>query len=117
MKQFRAPLLSLLVVGVLGACAAPEPYLHNPALYDRNHEDFNKPMSDTGQVRVCYAAWGDDPRDRVFEIAKDACGAHDKVAYFVGRSIRTCPALTPVAAVFACALPGDVINVNDILPR
>ncbi len=85
-----------------------DPYLFNPAAFNRGHQNFVRPPPDRNIANVCYAAYSSTP-EAVFNIANDACGVYGKTAVFIEnrRFESQCPLFTPVEAVFACLKPGD----------
>ncbi|MEQ8226561.1 MAG: hypothetical protein RIA64_00610 [Rhodospirillales bacterium] len=86
---------------VLGACELAQPYVYDPAAYDREHVDFAKTPETRNTVEVCYSKYGTKQED-VVKMAADICAKYGAGIRFSYNSYVDCPMLTPVGAVFEC---------------
>lgn len=93
--------LAMLMVGLLGACSAAEPYVHRAGEFDRQAQGFAVPPTDIGEVTVCYGKYGTNPQ-AVASVARQECGRINKTAAFKRQSYSVCPAVAPIAAIFEC---------------
>ena len=91
----------ILAAAMLGACGMAQPYVYDPAAYDREHVDFAKTPKTRGHVTVCYSKHASKPAD-VARLAAESCGQYGAGIQFSGNSYRDCPLATPVGAVFTC---------------
>ena len=96
--------LSLAVAAALSACADREPYIFNPGEFNREREDFGRPVQDRAEAIICYAASQTTPA-RVRLLAAEACGQVGKKAVFKEHIVGSCPLATPAAARFDCVTP------------
>ena len=85
---------------VLAACAR-EPYIHNPAEFDRDSPGFAKQLEDRVGLEICYARQTTTVQD-LLAMAEAECGRFAKEARFLKQDNLICPILTPARASFAC---------------
>lgn len=86
---------------VLGSCELAQPYVYDPAAYDREHVDFAKTPETQNAVEVCYSKYGTKQED-VVRMAADTCAKYGAGIRFLQNSYIHCPMITPVGAVFEC---------------
>lgn len=98
------PLLMIMTLGtafLAAACAASEPYVHNPDEFNRASKTFGKEPEDLKSVTICYNKMGTKP-EIISKLAVEECGKYGKEAIFLEQKLDVCPLFTPIAAVYDC---------------
>lgn len=93
--------LSLGWVIVLVAGCSTEPYVHNSIEFNRDAKDFGRPVNNISGVTVCYNPYISS-RQQVSQVAAKQCGIYNKTESYVSGDYKTCPLLTPAAAIYSC---------------
>ncbi len=88
---------------VVAGCAG-EPYILSPGEFTRSSEVFLKGVTDREMVTVCYAKSATAAAS-VTKAAVNECARFGKSAKFKEQNYKTCPLLTPVAAIYDCVGP------------
>lgn len=94
-----------LIMLVLTACAATEPYVFKEREFDRDAPDFNKEPVDRSEVTICYGRMFSAVED-VAKLAETECGRFGKRAVARDEGFGACPMLTPIEAHFDCIKVG-----------
>ncbi|NQV48138.1 MAG: hypothetical protein HQ504_10190 [Rhodospirillaceae bacterium] len=82
------------------SCAQP-PFVHKAGEFNRESGEYGKPITDITSVTVCYSSNSTTPQE-VSKLARDECAKFEKAAIYSGQDYRTCPLVTPVAAIYSC---------------
>ena len=100
--------IAVISFGVLMSCAGA-PYVHNPDLFNRESDVFNKNATDRKEVNVCYAEWRSQSAE-VVRLASAECQLTGKLAQLKGRGFFMCPLVSPFAARFVCVISGEQVS-------
>ncbi len=94
--------ISVLCAGlfIVAGCAG-QPFVQNPGEFNRETAEFIKGATDREFVTVCYAKSA-TAASLVTKAAVEECGRFGKTAVFREQNYKTCPLLTPVAAIYDC---------------
>ena len=90
-----------LLLSMVAACAAPEPFVYHRDEFNRELATFRQEPSTISSVVVCYGTRGTSPAD-VIELATAECARYGKLARFSYQDYLICPLTTPVSAHYAC---------------
>ena len=99
-----ASVLAVFLLGALGGCADPEPYILRIGEFDRRAPNFGRDPTDVKTVAICYNRRVSTPA-QLQEMARAECAKFDKVARYTQGSILACPVLVPLGAHFDCVGP------------
>jgi len=99
MKPVRNFMLCACLAFVAG-CAG-KPYVQNIGEFNRSSLVFLKGITDVEFITVCYGKSA-TAAALVTKAAVKECGRYGKTAQFKEQNYKTCPLLTPVAAIYDC---------------
>lgn len=91
-------LAAALFLALVAAC---QPYIHDPAEFNRDQPNFRRPLTDRTHVDVCYATRKTTPQD-LLALAEAECAKFNKVAHYRYSDVLECPMATPLRARFTC---------------
>lgn len=108
LTRIRALGAASLLLSMVAACAAPEPFVYHRDEFNRELPTFRQEPTTISSVVVCYGTRGTTPAD-VIELAAAECARYGKQARFSYQDYFICPLMTPVSAHYACeaAPPGQ----------
>lgn len=90
-----------LIPGFVGCSAAPEPYVHREAEFNRGQRFFGKRLENREEVIICFNR-SNATRAAIDEIARAECASYGKTAAFYELRLDPCPLVTPIAAEYKC---------------
>ena len=102
-QRWAASLAPVLVV-LLSACGATDPYLYNPGEFDRQSAGFNVEPTDRSELSICYQPLVID-RESVVALPEERCRQFDRSAELLKTGFGRCPLATSARAQFACVRP------------
>jgi hypothetical protein len=83
------------------ACESPPAYVYFDEEFDRESEFFLKGETSPDMVKICYRKDATTSRE-VATLARKECEKFSKRAVFIKQSLKACPLMTPVVAIYSC---------------
>ena len=102
-KRWAGNLAPVLVL-LLSACGAIDPYVYDPGEFDRQSAEFNVEPTDMSELSICYQPLVTD-RVSVVALAEERCQQVDRSAELLKTGYGRCPLATSARAHFACVRP------------
>ena len=87
------------LAAILAGCARYEPFVLDPAEFDR--KSIGRPARIPGPIQVCYSA-NVASTDAVIRLAENECAKFGKTPQMIGQDISACPITTPISAHYLC---------------
>jgi hypothetical protein len=100
-RRFFGVLAVVAFAAVGGGCGTTDPYVYKYDEFNREAAQFNKPLQEGADVKICYNALGTSDAE-VQRIANDRCAEIGRAATKTGIDFGACPLLTPNIQVFRC---------------
>ena len=89
---------AMVLLAVATAC---QPYVFEPAEFNRDRADFGRQPADRSEVDVCYATNSTSAQD-LLAMAEAECAKYGKAARYRYSDVLECPMATPLRARFIC---------------